>query len=54
MVFAYDPGTFNIRCAEYCGLDHSKMIGYVDVVSIENGIEYCDADTGVKKEGGAN
>ena len=27
----------------------------VDVVSpIENGIEYCDADTGVKKEGGAN
>ena len=50
-----DPGTFNIRCAEYCGLDHSKMIGYVDVVSpIENGIEYCDEDTGVKKQGGAN
>ena len=53
-----DPGTFNIRCAEYCGLDHSKMIGYVDVVSPynEETREYqnCDADTGVKKEGGAN
>ena len=31
-----DPGTFNIRCAEYCGLDHSKMVGYVDVVSPYN------------------
>ena len=52
---ADDPGTFNIRCAEYCGLDHSKMIGYVDVVSpIENGIDYCDVDTGVKKQGGSN
>ena len=49
-----DPGTFNIRCAEYCGLDHSKMIGYVDVVSpIENGIDYCDVDSGVKKQGGS-
>ncbi len=52
---ADDPGTFDIRCAEYCGLDHSKMIGYVDVVSpIENGIDYCDVDTGVKKQGGSN
>ena len=52
---ADDPGTFNIRCAEYCGLDHSKMIGYVDVVSpIENGIEYCDVDSGVKKQGGSS
>ena len=23
---ADDPGTFDIRCAEYCGLDHSKMV----------------------------
>ena len=52
---ADDPGTFNIRCAEYCGLDHSKMVGYVDVVSpIEYGADYCDEDTGVKKEGGSN
>jgi len=50
-----DPGTFNIYCAEYCGLDHSKMIGYVDVVApIQNGLDYCDADTGVLKEGGSN
>ena len=50
-----DPGTFNIRCAEYCGLDHSKMIGNVDVVApIQNGLEYCDEDTGVLKEGGSN
>lgn len=53
---ADDPGTFNIRCAEYCGMDHSKMIGYVDVVApIVNG-EYmnCDDDTGVKKQGGSS
>ena len=50
-----DPGTFNIRCAEYCGLDHSKMVGYVDVVApIQNGLDYCDTDTGVQKEGGSN
>ena len=50
-----DPGTFNIRCAEYCGLDHSKMVGYVDVVApIQNGLDYCDTDTGVLKEGGSN
>ena len=51
-----DAGTFNIRCAEYCGLDHSKMIGYVDVVSWydEKTREYqnCDSDSGVAKQGG--
>ena len=52
---ADDAGTFPIRCAEYCGLDHSKMIGYVDVVSpISYGAEYCDDDSGVAKEGGTN
>ena len=49
-----DPGTYNIRCAEYCGLDHSKMVGYVDVVSpIDRGVEFCDEDTGVQKRGGS-
>ena len=51
-----DAGTFSIRCAEYCGLDHSKMIGYVDVVSWydEKTREYqnCDSDSGVAKQGG--
>ena len=50
-----DPGTFNIRCAEYCGLDHSKMIGNVDVVApVQNGLDFCDTDTGVQKVGGSN
>ena len=50
-----DPGTFNIRCAEYCGLDHSKMIGNVDVVApVQNGLDICDADPGVQKVGGSN
>jgi heme/copper-type cytochrome/quinol oxidase subunit 2 len=42
-----DIGTFPIRCAEYCGLDHSKMQGFVDVVAPEG--ETCEVDTGVKK-----
>ena len=53
-----DPGTFNIRCAEYCGMDHSKMIGYVDVVAYfdkdTREFQNCDEDTGVTKEGGGN
>ncbi len=55
---ADDPGTFDIRCAEYCGLDHSKMVGKVDVVSYihEDTRQqvFCDADTGVKKTDGGN
>jgi cytochrome c oxidase subunit 2 len=55
---ADDPGTFDIRCAEYCGLDHSKMVGNVDVVSYIDEFTrqqvFCDEDTGVKKTGGGN
>ena len=40
-------GTFPIRCAEYCGLDHSKMIGFVDIVAREG--NNCEVDTGVQK-----
>jgi len=43
-----DLGTFPIRCAEYCGLDHSKMQGQVTVVAPEG--ETCEVDTGVKKQ----
>jgi heme/copper-type cytochrome/quinol oxidase subunit 2 len=48
-----DMGTFPIRCAEYCGLDHSKMQGQVTIVAPEG--DTCEADTGVKKtnDGGA-
>jgi len=42
-----DDGTFPIRCAEYCGLDHAKMIGEIDIVARDG--ETCDADTGVAK-----
>jgi heme/copper-type cytochrome/quinol oxidase subunit 2 len=42
-----DAGTFPIRCAEYCGLQHSVMTGEVKVVARDN--QTCDADTGVKK-----
>mgnify|MGYP001214992126 FL=1 len=49
-------GTFDIRCAEYCGMDHSKMIGKVDVVSpIINGVyTNCDQDTGLTYDGGGD
>jgi len=52
-----DPGTFDISCAEFCGMDHSKMIGKIDVVSpIIDGIyQNCDEDTGLpKSDGGGN
>jgi len=52
-----DPGTFDIRCAEYCGMDHSKMIGKIDVVSpiIDGDYKNCDEDSGIpKSDGGGN
>ena len=30
---ATQPGTFDIRCAEYCGVSHSRMLGSVHVLS---------------------
>ncbi len=30
---ANTPGTYAIECAEYCGVDHSRMIGHVQVLS---------------------
>jgi len=48
-----DMGTFPIRCAEYCGLDHSKMQGQVTIVAPEG--DTCARDSGVLKsnDGGA-
>ena len=40
-----EAGTFPIRCAEYCGLQHSLMIGKVTVVAREG--TTCAADYGV-------
>ena len=54
--FPDDPGTYDIRCAEYCGMDHSKMIGKIDVVSpfIDGTYTNCDEDSGLPKAGGGN
>ena len=48
-VMTFEPdrvGTFDIRCAEYCGLSHSKMVGYIDIVARDG--ETCDEDVGIK------
>ena len=42
-----DAGTFPIRCAEYCGLQHSVMTGEVMVVARAG--QDCSFDSGVKK-----
>ena len=40
-----EAGTFPIRCAEYCGKEHSLMYGQVEVVAVEG--KTCDEDFGV-------
>ena len=47
-----DAGTFPIRCAEYCGMQHSIMTGEVMVVA-RAGLT-CDEDTGVTKSGSSS
>ncbi len=42
-----DPGLFPIKCAEYCGNQHSMMVGQVKIVAEEG--RNCDFDSGVKK-----
>jgi len=37
-----EEGTFNIFCAEYCGLDHSKMITKLEVLSAEEYKKWVD------------
>ena len=48
-IMADDPGSYPIRCAEYCGNQHSMMYGQVTIVAAE-GMD-CSVDTGVKKSG---
>jgi heme/copper-type cytochrome/quinol oxidase subunit 2 len=48
-VMSFEPdrvGTFDIRCAEYCGLSHAKMVGYIDIVARDGAT--CDEDVGIK------
>ena len=48
-IMADDPGVYPIRCAEYCGNQHSMMVGQVKIVAAEG--TDCLTDTGVKKTG---
>ena len=50
---ATETGVYNIFCAEYCGLDHSKMIGKVYVME-QKDYEMWLADVGGKATAGAN
>ncbi|MDP6866731.1 MAG: hypothetical protein QGG62_07310 [Candidatus Poseidoniaceae archaeon] len=49
-----DAGTFPIRCAEYCGLQHSVMTGQVMVVQRETGSSCDSIDSDVKKSNSAS
>jgi len=42
-------GTYEARCAEFCGLEHAHMIGFVDVVSPAAYAHFLAAHTGVNK-----
>ena len=39
-----DPDEYNIFCAEYCGTDHSKMLGKLRVVSMEEYEEWLEEE----------
>ena len=42
-------GKYEARCAEFCGLEHANMIGYVDVVRPNDYASFLAAHTGVNK-----
>jgi cytochrome c oxidase subunit 2 len=42
-------GTYEARCAEFCGLEHANMIGFVDVVRPEEYTKFLAAHTGVNR-----
>ena len=42
-------GKYEARCAEFCGLEHANMIGYVDVVRPNEYASFLAAHTGVNK-----
>jgi len=44
-------GEYNVFCAEYCGLSHSKMIGKLKVVSASEFKDWYGDDAPVKLEG---
>jgi cytochrome c oxidase subunit 2 len=42
---ATTPGTFDIRCAEYCGVSHSRMLGSVRVLSADDYRRWLESET---------
>ncbi len=46
-----EAGTFPVRCAEYCGEQHSVMTGSVEVVATEE-MGTCEADFGIYFDNG--
>jgi|HubBroStandDraft_6_1064221.scaffolds.fasta_scaffold296235_2 cytochrome c oxidase subunit 2 len=42
---ATTPGTFDIRCAEYCGVSHSRMLGVVRVLSADDYRRWLESTT---------
>jgi len=46
---ARKTGRYEARCAEFCGLEHAHMIGFVEVVSAEQYRSFLAAHTGVSE-----
>ena len=42
-------GSYEVRCAELCGLEHAHMLGWVDVVSAREYSRFISAHTGASK-----
>ena len=47
---AYEEGTYQLYCAEYCGVGHSQMLGKVTVVSNEEYQQYLEQKQQSKNE----
>ena len=50
---AYEEGTYQLYCAEYCGVGHSNMLGKVTVVSDEEYQEYLESKQSQGNESGS-
>jgi len=50
---AYEQGTYQLYCAEYCGVGHSGMLGTIEVVSQEEYQQYLQENAESGSEGGS-
>lgn len=51
---AYEKGSYQLYCAEYCGVGHSTMLGQVDVVSNQKYQQWLDEQKASMKGSGGN